>query len=329
MLIIKKRIEWLDTLKFFAIFMVLWGHCIQHLLSSNPLEEPLYRIIYSFHMPLFMMISGFFMYKGKEVNFFQFLIKRFKQLLLPVFSITSIWLIINSLHLGGGNPFYWFWFLKSAFICSITYQLVIKTGKYHRIALLLTLVMSQFITALNLNIMYPSFILGILLNQFNYFFLTKKTKIFILSGCVFLILLIFKETMGTGSLYEFIKGTDILSKIYRSSIVKFYPLIMGLSGALFFYYLFMTLDRHLSSNKIWNYCCMYGKCTLGIYLIQTFIIEIFLAYFLKLDELPFLLFNFIISPIISLIVLTICIWIMKLIQLSKYSSLLFLGIQKA
>lgn len=77
------RIKYMDALKFFAIFMVLWGHCTQHLLSSVYYTEPIYQVIYSFHMPLFMAISGFFGTKIGNVTFVQSFIKKFRQLLLP------------------------------------------------------------------------------------------------------------------------------------------------------------------------------------------------------------------------------------------------------
>ena len=58
------RLVQFDAVKLFAIYMVILGHCIQHLLSSDYLDEPGYIMIYSFHMPLFMMISGYFASSG-------------------------------------------------------------------------------------------------------------------------------------------------------------------------------------------------------------------------------------------------------------------------
>lgn len=56
----RMRMQSMDLLKFLAIFLVLWGHAEQYLLSCDYAERAVYRHIYSFHMPLFMMISGFF-----------------------------------------------------------------------------------------------------------------------------------------------------------------------------------------------------------------------------------------------------------------------------
>ena len=64
----KKRLVQFDLLKLFTICLVLIGHTVQGLLPSHPYEEPLYVYIYSFHMPLFMMMSGFFSLKYSMSN---------------------------------------------------------------------------------------------------------------------------------------------------------------------------------------------------------------------------------------------------------------------
>ena len=55
---ISKRIEELDVLKGVAIICVVIGHV--HLFAPPPgdTEDWTYKVIYSFHMPLFMTISG-------------------------------------------------------------------------------------------------------------------------------------------------------------------------------------------------------------------------------------------------------------------------------
>ena len=58
----KQRILYWDVIKFFAIFLVVYGHAIQNL---NPAERtlwdsPMETCILTFHMPLFMIVSGYF-----------------------------------------------------------------------------------------------------------------------------------------------------------------------------------------------------------------------------------------------------------------------------
>ncbi len=57
------RNVYLDIVKYVAIFLVIWGHVVQQSLAPGvvPLKAAgIYRFIYSFHMPLFMGISGYF-----------------------------------------------------------------------------------------------------------------------------------------------------------------------------------------------------------------------------------------------------------------------------
>lgn len=53
----QNRNSTIDAIKGFAISLVVLGHVLQSHLPS-PTEDCLYRIIYSFHMPLFMLVSG-------------------------------------------------------------------------------------------------------------------------------------------------------------------------------------------------------------------------------------------------------------------------------
>lgn len=51
-----QRLEYIDTLRGFAIFLVVLGHVLEH---AGLKDGFLFHLIYSFHMPLFICISGF------------------------------------------------------------------------------------------------------------------------------------------------------------------------------------------------------------------------------------------------------------------------------
>lgn len=55
------RVEWLDIAKAYAIICVLIGHSIQYGSGSGNEYSDLFidKFIYSFHLPLFMLISGY------------------------------------------------------------------------------------------------------------------------------------------------------------------------------------------------------------------------------------------------------------------------------
>lgn len=50
----KRHIKWVDTAKSIGVFLVIWGHIL-------PKDLFMVRIIYSFHMPMFFILSGYVM----------------------------------------------------------------------------------------------------------------------------------------------------------------------------------------------------------------------------------------------------------------------------
>lgn len=78
------RINYLDIVKGIAIILMVIGHII-------PSKSIINSIIYSFHMPLFIIVSGYFY---KEKNLREILQKMIKQFWLPyIISIIFVYLI--------------------------------------------------------------------------------------------------------------------------------------------------------------------------------------------------------------------------------------------
>ena len=73
----KERNLFLDILKGLTMIFVIFGHSIQfgsgHVYLENELfyENPVFKIIYSFHMPLFALISGYLFYHSTQKNSFK------------------------------------------------------------------------------------------------------------------------------------------------------------------------------------------------------------------------------------------------------------------
>ena len=124
----KTRIDYLDAIKAFAIFLVVCGHTLQYLDKAQS-GKCLYDIIYSFHMPLFMVISGYFAYSSLQKTFYSFITKKFIQLILPVitWTILSILFIFvtdkSSYHSEIVGSY---WFLRTLFACYVATYCVKK-----------------------------------------------------------------------------------------------------------------------------------------------------------------------------------------------------------
>ena len=73
-----KRIEYIDIARGIGILLVVMGH------NDFAVVSPfLYKLIYSFHMPLFFFLSGYFL--NSATGFWPFVKKRFNALLKPFF----------------------------------------------------------------------------------------------------------------------------------------------------------------------------------------------------------------------------------------------------
>ena len=135
-----KRLEWVDSLRGFAMFLVIMGHVIQFgLLKKGYTDDITWNMIYSFHMPLLFFISGFVTKKKEQVLIL--IKKRLGQLMIPFCSwmlIRMIWehnFTVYRFHYffinpsGGG-----LWFLWALFFIAIVDAVVTKwfrtNGKY-------------------------------------------------------------------------------------------------------------------------------------------------------------------------------------------------------
>lgn len=56
----EKRDAYFDNAKLFLMILVVFGHFLQPFANDHPLYNDLYYFIFTFHMPAFILISGFF-----------------------------------------------------------------------------------------------------------------------------------------------------------------------------------------------------------------------------------------------------------------------------
>ena len=100
-----KRIEWIDSARGFAILLVVVGHVLGGYTGNYGV--PLYQkiidlivdIIYTFHMPLFFMISGYVFglkkYNWSKSNYVVFVKYKAKTLLVPYFLFSTLQILIK------------------------------------------------------------------------------------------------------------------------------------------------------------------------------------------------------------------------------------------
>lgn len=165
-----KRIEWIDTAKAIGMLLVFYGHYVEKISyfeGENGTSIKQFAFIYSFHIPLFFIISGFFAKRPK--NKFEYVKKLFFQRIIPVFSFAlifiPIWLINNKYNEGsfllkeifnkgisylGGSPQLDFitWFLICLFTAELfagLFNLVSNSRTVNLMSGLLFLVLGYYI----------------------------------------------------------------------------------------------------------------------------------------------------------------------------------------
>lgn len=92
------RIYWIDICKFYGMFLVFYGHLWTVETIPTPSIYLQFKFIYSFHMPLFFIISGI-VSKSNRSNFHSFMEKKFFTRIVPYiffnFSLLCVYILTN------------------------------------------------------------------------------------------------------------------------------------------------------------------------------------------------------------------------------------------
>ena len=322
----KERILSLDIIKCLAIFLVLWGHAIQHLLQSPAQDNYLFRFISAFHMPLFMSIAGFFAVNAHRHPPFRFLFKKGFELLLPAISMSVLLLAIRwMMHGCNGIPDItgftaWFWFLKSLFICFFLYVVALQFRSHMWTALAAMLLISQCIGYCGVNRMFPFFLSGIALRNFFPAIQRHSLPIALSSALAFIVLLtgwdasFFGIPGGFHPLMDFLSGKNPGYLFHNAYIYA-----IGISGTIFVLTSVDLLTRKAAMIPCMGIMSKIGRNTIGIYILQVIVLENVMANFFKLDYLDSEVFNWIVAPLLSLAVLYLCMLAIRLLRKNPVS----------
>ncbi|MCI9247454.1 MAG: acyltransferase family protein [Clostridia bacterium] len=91
-----KQIEWINILRGFTIFLIVFGHGIGYSKGLTGLS----RYLSSFYVPLFFFISGYLFHENKEEKLIPFIKRKAKKILIPYFVFALLSLIPYYLFAG-------------------------------------------------------------------------------------------------------------------------------------------------------------------------------------------------------------------------------------
>lgn len=194
----EKRDYYFDNAKFILIFLVVFGHLIQSYINSDQIIFTLYKLIYTFHMPAFILISGYFAKGYYEKGYIR---KITLKLILPyiffqiIYSIFYYYLFSKSvIEINFLNPHWSLWFLISLFCWNIMLIGFNKLKAKHAISLAIVIglsvgyfdVISNYLSLSRTFVFFPFFLVGYYLNKVHFKQITSnKTKL--LAAITFLI----------------------------------------------------------------------------------------------------------------------------------------------
>lgn len=344
----KARNQSIDVLRGIAIFLVIFGHCIQY--SSQGyfdfFENKTFIFIYTFHMPLFMLISGYLFYNSCNKNSINIVLKnKITQILYPLVVFTIINFYVTELLCYNNKilsadwihnlPNLWFlWsILASISVISLSLKITKNNKWFIFISILLSPVVYCFPNGHNNLFMYVFFLIGFLYNKYKQIIPKKVKNVKYLLSLLFIILLPFWNK----DCYIYISGMfNFTSKYLFINQLKIdaFRFLIGIVGCIFIITIILDIGKIKIKffNKLKDILINLGKYSLHIYLIQSLLIEnvfriLYSEIILKLGYNPLYfnkyIFNILIIPIITVIFLYLIVKIIKFLEKKKLTKLLF------
>lgn len=272
------RNAYFDNAKLLLIFLVVFGHMIQPFTEGSYAINTLYMWIYTFSMPAFIFLAGFFA-KGSGNK--SYIVNLAKKLLLPylIFQLlyTGYYFFIGKTGWQTGifEPHWSLWFLISLFSWHILLYWFKKLPPYISItvAVILGLVVGYIDDighAYSLSrtfAFFPFFLAG--------YWMTKE-KLMLVKSSQLKVISIITMTVVAGAIYiapDFNSGWLLASKSYHTLGV---PVYGGISRLL----VYATSTMMSISILAWvptkrNKVTYLGTRTLYVYLLHGFFIQLF------------------------------------------------------
>lgn len=297
-----KRSSYLDVVKGLAIIMVVFTHSIQWGSGSTFYHERLFfddwlfKFIYGFHMPLFMVVSGYLFWgticrhKPMEVA-----MSRLRSLLLPIVTCQTLYLIIllalgmTTLSVGWlysyGSALWFLWSVLGCSLITLVGHVLLKDSLLFHIGVwvIILLIPADRLSGLHV-FMYPYFVVGFYWNKLNgkelyrSFGGLKKMSVLLLSLGLYIL---FCVTFDSPERSVYVTGMSLQgrSSAWNQLLIDMLRYVYGGLGII------MTMiavdlcfkERQLSSDRDFQHWLIWlGQNTLGIYIFNFFTTQLLL-----------------------------------------------------
>jgi len=276
----QSRDYYFDNAKFLLIFFVVFGHFIQSFTNDSNSIYSLYKVIYTFHMPAFILISGFFAKGIYEEGYVQ---KYLKKLILPYIIFQVIYSIFyfylygkSSFSVDPLSPHWSLWFLISLFFWNMLLLGFSKLKPIYglSIAVLLGLAIgfvdwtSSYLSLTRTFVFFPLFLLGYYMNKKHFEWVrTKPFKI----GAIAVFVICFAGFYYFPNInYQWLLGSKPYDVLASSS---FEAVLARIGFYLLSFLMIFSFFACVPQKKY--FFTRFGKNTLYVYLLHGFFVRIF------------------------------------------------------
>ena len=341
--------RFINFLRGIAIFLMLWGHSVQCCCGwqFDYFENSVFKIIYSFHMPFFMLISGYlFFFSAQKRETVELIEYKTKSLLYPIlmcsvlnFILTKVISMVfsssfadNYPELFGGTPIASLWFLWSVLACSLSVAIAVKPVK-NKILQFFIIVLGIGLVAImpcgEMNVyMYPYFVIGYAYAK-NEEFLKKARNVFSVFSCVVFVVMLFffqkKHYIYTSGLLGGENRVDSLK-------IVFFRWAIGLFGSIAAIFVCRGVYKLINNAKICGGIEQLGQNSLAVYALSISLLSYWLT---RISEKVIVLFpviewnnhiwffNLIVTPVVAVLYSVALLLIIKLLKKIKLYRFIF------
>lgn len=342
---INNRNQLLDATKGVAIILVILGHAVQQcsgLDNHTALNLWIERFILSFHMPLFMLVSGYLFYFSLRRHSEKDILRnRFKMFVIPIVTMSLFHHITPRLvHFDLGNFFmefpyslfnslwfFWAMLIVTLFMCLVHRWLNDSIWGYVAVVSVTLLLPDAYPLRAYVHLL-PVFALAYLFAKYknnssggeSHSLVSVIVILTVVASMFFLLLPYFRyDNMIYFSRYSLLGSIDILTDIKRD-VFRFGIGVLG--SLMILLSLHLVISMQLISRKVLAGLTHVGSMTFGIYIFQDFMLIVFGPINRHLLDKSHYVVN---SAISFIVIFFMAILLTKLAEKRKWASLLFLG----
>ena len=335
-----KRIEYIDALRGFTMFLVVFSHVASTCLHCLPISATSVHYFFAqVRMPMFFLISGFVLYKH-DVAWNSKQIISFFQKKIPVQLFSPLLFFVVFLHVKGislidglfNDSKYGFWFTYVLFIyyviyVSIRFLIKSKWADIFLISIGICLLpfgwpqLQNYIPLPKALLSFLSiehwkfflfFVFGTLLKK--YFDMVQKCLDgkWLIPACIVIYFLgnAFRDLMP---IHKFIRAIPLT-----------------LSGLVILFTFFRNNNALFSQNTVLGLVSQYiGRRTLDIYLIHHFLLPKNLSFVTVFADYPMPIIETTVSALLAIIIIAACLLISNVIRLSPFLAHWLFGVKRA